>query len=405
MSVSWYIAKRYLLAQRRSRFLSFITSITILGISLGTSALIVTLSILDGFEREIKDKVIGFSSHIQVQGYQNLPLSNSQHSIELLKEKIPDIKSISPYAAREGMIRSKDHVDGIFLKGVNPNISFSNPSMHITEGSFLRGDQAGMPEIVIGRKLANRLDVNLSDKLVVFAVPRGDPQHLQPRAKQFVLVGIYESGMAEYDDIYAYTQLSEAQKLFQMGNEISGMDILVHDASRAQAIAKQVEEVLPYPHYARTVFQLYRNLFSWINLQQRLSPLLLSLIILVATVNIIGTVLMFVLDKAHAIGILKSMGASSNLIQRIFTLQGLIIALIGIGLGNVLAYAVCFIQLHFKIFSLSSEIYYMNTVPILLKLENFALVTGIAFILCFLTTVLPSRAAAKMDPMTILRFG
>ena len=403
MSPSWFIAKRYIQAHRKSGFLSFITTIAILGVMLGTAALIITLSVLDGFEREIKEKVINFTSHIEVRGFQNKPLSDYRQSIERVRKEIPGVNDISPFAAREGMIRSYDAVDGIFLKGIDPDNNVLNSHQHIIMGRTISSRHEGLAEIVIGKKLANRLSADIGAKLTVFALPRDSG--LQPRALQFQLVGIYESGMAEFDDIYAYTGLRDAQKLFQLGDDITGYDILVNDIAQVDKVSQQIQDLLGYPHYARTVFQLYRNLFSWVELQKKMSPILLSLIIIVATVNIIGTLLMFVLEKTHAIGILKSVGAGPKLISRIFRFHGLIIAVLGIGLGNILAYLLCYLQFRFKIISLPSDIYYMDAAPILIRPENFLLVTAIAFILCMLTTLLPSKAAAKLDSVTALRFG
>jgi len=403
LSPSWFIAKRYIQAQRRSGFLSFITTIAILGVMLGTAALIITLSVLDGFEREIKEKVISFTSHIEVRGFQNKPLSNYRQSLERVKKEIIGVKAISPFAARESMIRSKDAIDGIYLKGIDPLIDVLTSRQHIVVGKFIASAQNELPQVVIGKKLANRLNVEVGEKLVIFALPSDNG--LQPRAMQFQLVGIYESGMAEFDDIYAYTKIQDAQKLFQMGDDVSGYDVLVNDLNTVDMDAEQIQSMLGYPHYARTVFQLYRNLFSWVELQKKMSPILLSLIIIVATINIIGTLLMFVLEKTHAIGILKSLGAGPKLIQRIFRIQGLAISLVGIGLGNILAYVLCYLQLEFKIISLPSDIYYMDAAPILLLPQNFILVTVVAFVLCMLTTILPAKAAAKLDPVTALRFG
>ena len=402
MSIEYFIAKRYLRSEHRKGFLSFITNFAILGVMLGTAALIITLSILDGFEREIKTKVVDFTAHIQVQGYQNLPLENYTASMERVMKDVAGVQSISPFAAKEGMIRSRDGVDGIYLKGVDPQRDVVTPKYSLVEGRFLRGTDNAR-EIVIGKKLALRLSVHLGDKLAVFALPRG--QTTQPKVMQFQLVGIYESGMAEFDDIYAYTNLRDAQSLFQLGNNVSGYDVLVKDITHVDDIAKHIQDVLEYPHYARTVFQLYRNLFSWVELQKKMSPILLSLIIIVATINIIGTMLMFVLEKTRAIGVLKSLGASQKNIGKIFMLQGLGIATVGIALGNILAFAFCAVQMKFKLISLPSDIYYMNSVPIFMKPENFALVTAIAYVLCLLTVLLPSRAAARMNPVNALRFG
>ena len=375
---------------------------------LGTAALIITLSILDGFEHEIKEKVVGFTSHIVVQGFQNAPLTRYEQSIAKVMRDLPDVKAISPYAAKEGMIRSKEAVDGIFVKGIDVARDVLTPRQHLIKGSFLPAERgSGAAQLVVGNKLAMRLNIDVGDKVVVFALPSdASDRSRQPRAMQFQIAGLYESGMAEYDDVYAYTDLRDAQRLFQMGEDlVTGFDVLVNDINTVDATAKRLEEELGYPHYARSVFQLYRNLFSWVELQKKLSPLLLSLIIIVATVNIIGTLLMFVLEKTAAIGVLKSLGAGPKLIRNIFVLQGLAIAGTGIVLGNILAYSLCWIQLTFKLFSLPADIYYMNTVPILLKPENFLAVTFVTLILCFLTSLIPSKAAAKLDPLIAFRFG
>ncbi len=405
MSFSFFIAGRYLRSQRRDRFLSFITGFAILGVTLGTAALIITLSILDGFEREIREKVIGFTSHIDVIGFQNQPLHHYQETLGLVRVQIPGIRSISPYAAKEGMIRSKGGVDGIYVKGIDPASDGEASRQHVTEGKFLSVSGAALPELVVGGKLARRLNISVGGKVVVFALPFGRGTNLQPRAMQFTVVGIYESGMAEFDDIYAYTQLGNAQKLFQLGDDVSGYDVFITDLGRINEISTRLQEVLGYPYYSRTVFDVYRNLFSWVELQKKLSPILLSLIIIVATINIIGTLLMFVLDKTSAIAVLKSLGAAPSLIRRIFVIQGVVIAMIGVLLGNLLAYGFCESQLRFRYFSLPSDIYYMSSVPILMKPENFLLVTVVALVLCFLTTLLPARAAAGLKPVEAFRFG
>jgi lipoprotein-releasing system permease protein len=404
VSASWFIAQRYFRSQRRTRFLSFITTIAVTGVAMGTAALILTVSILDGFEREIKSKVIDFSAHIQIQGYQNGLLAHPAESMDRLAKEIPNVAAVAPFVAREGMVQSRDGVDGILLKGIAPGGSGFAPARYVREGEFLPGPAPTSARIVIGRKLAERLNARMGDRLVIYGLPRGELS-LQPRAKQFTVTGVYESGMSEYDDVFAYTDLAAAQDLFQTGTSVTGYDLLVKDLAAVEESAREAEELLGYPHYARSVFALYRNLFSWVELQKELSPLLLSLIIVVAMVNIIGTLLMFVLEKMKAIGILKSLGAGPALIRRIFVLQGLAIGAVGIAAGNLLALGLGWVQLEFRVFALPADIYYMNSVPVVLNPVNFLLVSAVAFALCLVTTLLPSRAAAKMDPVNSLRFG
>ncbi len=406
MSIPFYIARRYFKARRSSGFISFITAIAILGVALGTAALIITLSVLDGFENEIKSKVVGFTSHIEIQGFQNQPLTDVRSTIDRIRRAEPGIDQIMPYAAREGMIRSADGVDGIYLKGIEPGNFLRTSGNHLLMGMFPSPSDTGVHQIVLGRRLADRLNVSTGSSVVVFALPRqAVPAAAQPRAMQFRVVGIYESGMAEFDDVYAYTDLQSAQQLFQIVPNISGYDILVKNIAQVDTIAARLQTMLGYPHYVRTVFQLYRNLFSWVELQKKLSPILLSLIILVATVNIIGTLLMFVLEKIQAIAILISLGAGPSQIRRIFIVQGLIIAVIGVAAGNVLGFGLCWVQYTYHLISIPADVYYMNTVPILLRWQNFVLVSGTALLLCLLATLVPSRAAAKISPITAFRFG
>jgi len=395
-------------ASRRAGFASFITGFAILGVTIGTAAVIIALTILSGFEKEIKEKVFGFTSHVQVVGFQNQPLPEYRKSMQTLREKVPEITAIIPFVGKEAMIRAGDIVDGIFLRGIDPKLHDSaSPNRYMIKGRYIANSESPTPEIVIGKKLADKMNVSVGDKAVVFGLSSQgsrDRMVAQPRAMVVQIVGVFESGMAEYDDIYVYTSLEHAQKLFQLSDAVLGFEIFLHDRAQAPAVASKIQTLLGYPHYARTADQLYRNLFAWIELQKKPAPIVLGLIIIVAVVNIVGTMLMLVLEKTRDIGILKSMGASYQGIRKIFFMQGAIIGCIGVVMGNGLAYMLCWIQLTFAPFSLPSDIYFMNRVPILLQPENFFLVTAIALGLCWLASVIPSRTAAKLDPILALRF-
>jgi len=227
----------------------------------------------------------------------------------------------------------------------------------------------------------------------------------QPRVMQFRVAGIYESGMSEYDDTFAFTDLGSAQTLFQLVDAVSGIDLLLSTPDSAVAVAQGVQDLLGYPHYARTVFDSYRNLFSWIELQKKPIPIILGLIIIVATVNIIGTLLMMVLDKTREIGVLRAMGATRGGIMRIFLRQGLTVALIGTFLGNVFGFGLCYAQLNFRFFALPSDIYFMSAVPIQLRWEDFALVSVLSIGLSLLSSLLPARLAARLRPVNAIRFS
>jgi len=405
MSYVAFIAGRYLRSGRNNGFFSFITAIAVLGIMLGTATLIIALSVLGGFEKDITEKVVGFTSHVQIFGFQNQPLRNVSENAARIQKAFPVVTAVAPFVAREALIRSREGVDGILLKGVDPTHDNSTTRRYMVEGAYdLDREQGGLPKLVIGKRLAAKLSLDVGDKATVFGIGRLVEQG-QARVMQFRVVGTYESGMAEYDDVYAFTDLQDAQTLFQMGDAVSGYDLLLSSLDSASIVAEGVQDLLGYPHYGRTVFETYRNLFSWIDLQKKPVPIILGLIIIVATVNIIGTLLMMVLDKTREIGVLATMGASPWGITRIFVRQGMIIGVVGTILGNLLAFSLCYAQLTLRFFSLASDIYFMTSVPILLRPDYFLLVSSVTLVLCLLSSMLPARLAAKLKPVNAIRFS
>lgn len=403
--VEIFLAKRFLQSYRSSGFLSFIASFTILGIILGTAALIITLAILDGFEKEIKEKIISFNSHIQIQDFQKRPLKNPEQLIKKLEDSIAGISVVIPFLQQESIIRFREQTDGLLLKGTDLHAMENIFKRYLIEGSIVPGSNLRNEPIIIGKKLAERLDVRIGDNVVIFGLSQRMQESFQPRALRFSVIGIYESGMSEYDEIFGFTSLTANQRLFQLENAVNGYEIWVNDISNVDIIARRIQDFLGYPYYARTVFQSYRDIFEWVKLQKQLSPILLSLIVIVATVNIIGTILMYILEKTKAIGILKSMGAKRSTVRRIFMIQGITLAVVGIALGNILAYGLCWIQVKYKIFTIPSEIYLMSTVPVSLNIEHHLIVSIITFILCFFTTYLTSQSATRINPVSAIRFG
>lgn len=404
ISYTGFIASRYLKSRHNDGFISFITTIAITGVALGTAALIIALAVLGGFEKEITDKIVGFTSHVQVTGFQNAPLRNHAGNAALIEKEFPVVKAVAPFVAREALIRSSTNIDGILLKGVDPARDLSITPRYIVAGQYdLRRDPGSTAKLVIGKKLADRLAVGIGDRVAVFGMGRTfEPGQL--RVTQFRVTGLYESGMAEYDDIYAFTGLADAQTLFQMGDAVSGYDVDLWHADSAFSVAAAIQERLGYPHYAKTVFQNYRNIFAWIELQKQPVPIVLGLIIVVATVNIVGTLLMMVLSKTREIGVLRAMGARKRDIARIFLRQGFVIAFIGTSAGNLLAYGLCQAQLELQLLTLPSDIYFMASVPILIKWEYFIIVSAISITLCMLSSLVPARLAARVTPVAAIRF-
>ena len=292
------------------------------------------------------------------------------------------------------------------LIGINKNSKVPGVIKNIVEGSFDISDST-TKNIVIGKRLADKLYLKLNDRVTVFSLNKDEipsPQNL-PNIQKFKIAGIFESGMSKFDDAYAYISLKEAQELFGIGNNITGYDIKLSDISKIDSLTYYLADHMRYPHHVRNIFQIYRNIFTWIELQKEPIPIVLALIIIVAVFNIIGTLLMIVLEKTNEVGILKSIGATRKQVVTIFLFEGIFLGIVGIVAGNVLAYALMKIQLEFNIITLPSSVYFMSKVPLLILPDSFLLISIVTILLCILASTVPSFIASKIKPISALRFG
>lgn len=402
MQFPFFISKRYIFSKKDSRFVTFISSISIIGIALGVATLIIALSVLQGFEKTIVQKIVDFDSHIQITSYKNI-LPDYKLILPRIENLLPPSANIIPYASNLAIISSKNVQEGVNVKGIFPG-SPLNIKNNIVAGSF-NIDEANT--IVIGKKLADKLLVKAEDKITLFALNENQIPSAEnpPNILRLKITGIFESGMAEYDDLYTYVNINDAQELFGIGDNINGYDISVSDISKIDSLANTLSGSLRYPHTVRTIYSLHKNIFTWIQLQKEPIPIILGLIIIVAAFNIIGTLLMIVLEKTGAIGILKSLGASKRQITSVFIYQGIFLSAAGIILGNLLAIILMQIQIQYDVISLPSSVYFMSKVPFELSLQTFAGVSLITLILCMLTSVIPSYVASKINPISSLRFS
>lgn len=404
MNFKYFIAKRYLFSKKDSKFVSFITYISILGVSLGVATLIITVSILNGFEKEIKEKVAGLVSHIQISSFNNEGLKGYDTTIAFIKETIPGITGIGPFFQKEAVLRYKGTIEGVMVKAVPAGSEISNSRMKIVSGSSdLNPVDSTYSRILVGDKLANKLDIDTGSKVIVFGL-RGIPSPAnQPKIKQFYVSGIYETGLREYDDLLVYTDLHTVQRLFNADSTVTAIELSLGNVNDVDRVADILRNILRYPHYTRTMFQLYRELFTWVELQKAPTPIILGLIIIVATFNIIGTLLMLVLEKTQSIGVLKAVGCSNIKIMKIFIFDGLIIGITGIIIGNIIGLGLSLLELNFRFFKLPDQ-YYMKSVPILLEPEYIVFISLVTLSLVFLATLIPSYIASRFDPVKSIRF-
>ena len=405
MYLPLFISKKYTLSRKDSRFITFISSISILGIALGVATLIIALSILKGFANTLTTKIIDFDSHIEINSYQTI-LPDYHYVLPALEKKLnKSVLSINPFVSKLAIISSGKIKDGVNIKGIRPSDKWKGLQANLVEGNFELSDSS-LPTIIIGKKLANKLFAKIGSKVTLFGLNNDKIPSIDnpPNIERFIVSGIFESGMAQYDDLNAYVNLKSAQSLFGIGDNITGYDIRVKDISKIDSLSNYLANTMPYPNNVKSIYQLHRNIFTWIDLQKKPIPIILALIIIVAAFNIVGTLLMIVLEKTKSIGILKSMGAKRKQIILIFLYQGIFLAIIGIILGNILAYALSYLQLHFNIITIPSSVYMMSSVPILLSINTFILVSAITLILCILASVIPSFIASKIKPITAIRF-
>jgi len=412
MSYELFIARRYLRSKRKVKFISVITLFSVGGVFVGVAALIIVLAVMSGFESEVRTRIVGTTAHVNVLAFHDEGMKDYQDIFPVIEE-VDHVVAAAPFIYYKAAIRSPYRSDGILVRGIDPvlELRVTDLENNIVHGTLDLEPAAGqgpssLPGIILGASLAEALGATLDQRITLLSLR--DTQEMGtwmvPRAAQFRVTGIFETGMYEYDSALAYISISAAQKLFEMGDRVTGIQVKTDDLYRAGAVAKAIGERLGYPYYTIDWMHMNKNLFSWMTLEKWGMFVVLSLIVIVATFNIVSTLIMVVMEKTKDIGILKSMGAASGSIMRIFMFEGLLVGLVGTLLGCLGGFLICWAQETFHFFSLPAEIYFINTLPVEMKVLDFVKVATAAMTLCFLATVYPARKAAKLVPVDAIRY-
>jgi lipoprotein-releasing system permease protein len=295
------------------------------------------------------------------------------------------------------------------IQGVLPSDTMTLAFKKIIEGRAPTNDpKDSIPEIIVSKGSAKELQTAIGKNITVFRFIEGiqSREELLKNIARFRVVGIFETGMAEYDNNLAYTTLTAAQDLRKMTPlQVSGYRFLVDDLSRVKEICNELKLYLHYPYFVQSVYDIYPTIFGWIELQKKPIPLILGLIIIVAAFNVISTLLILVIEKTRQVGVLKSLGAADGSILSIFVSEGAYIAFLGIIFGNALAFIICWSQLHYHFFKLRSEIYFMSAVPISIEWQHYVIVSLIALAITITSALIPARIATKITPVKALKFG
>ena len=417
MKYEWFIGLRYLKAKRKQTFISIITVISIAGVMVGVMALIVVLAVMSGFEKTLKEKILGTQAHLHLLKATQEGLDQYQEVTKRIEET-KGVVSAAPFIISQVMLSSESNVFGVVLKGIDPDRvgRVTELANNLKSGRLedLKGGKEGDPPgIILGVELAKHLAVSLNDSIQVIS-PLGTvtPMGMMPKMKRFRVKGIFYSGMYEFDNTMAYVSLKSAQKFFSMGDRVTGIEIKTEDIYKVKEVGREIRRKMGFPFWTKDWMEMNRNLFSALRLEKIAMFIILVLIVLVAAFNIISTLIMVVMEKNKDIAILKSMGASSRSILKIFTIEGGVIGVVGTVLGTILGLGAAFnlekitdfVERLFGFKILSSDVYYIDKLPSQVNPLDVIFIVLTAILISLLATLYPSWRASKLDPAEALRY-
>lgn len=414
MSFEWFVSLRYLRARRKQTFISIITFISIAGVMVGVTALIVVLAVMTGFGEDLKSKILGLNAHAIVQKHGE-NISNPE-AVQKRIEKLDGVLGTTPFVYSEAMISSLNGASGIILRGIDTRSSrkvidldkcIVKGSLEELERGSAEGSGSGSipPGLIVGKELARSLGLFQGD-IVQILTPAAlnTPLGVMPSVKRFRVVGVFESGMFEYDFKWAFISLKSAQEVLGLGRDVTGIEVKVADVYKADQVATAIDKDLGFPYRTRDWMQLNRTLFSALKLEKVVMFVILALIVLVAAFNIASTLIMVVMEKNRDIAILKSMGATRKSIMKIFVLEGVIVGLAGTVLGIIGALFLTGLLKRYEFIKLPSDVYYISTLPVRVETLDVVLVSLAAVLISFLATLYPSWQASKLEPASALRY-
>jgi len=414
-------------SRKRSAFVSLITVISIAGVAVGVTALCVVLSVMSGFEDDLKDKILGTNAHLVVLKF-GTDFTGSADIAEKIRP-LKNIKGASPFILNEGMVSSETNISALLIKGIVPdsassaidigkyidagNLDFLDDPSKVPlrrntsdlPGEVIPAHEPKIPGIIIGRELQKMLKVVPGDVVSIFS-PLGElgPSGPIPKMRHFKVVGCFYSGMYEYDAKFVYISLKEAQNFFSMGESVTGIEVRVSDIDRVRAVSDEIKAVTGgYPYRVRTWMDMNKNLFAAIKLEKIVMFVILTFIVLVASFNIVSALIMVVLERAKEIAILKSMGATNGTVMRVFMIEGVLIGVVGTAIGLLAGWLLCLFTANYH-FQLDPEVYYIASLPVKMDPVEFAMVATSAILISFLATLYPSLQAAKLRPVEGLRY-
>ncbi len=401
--LEFFIALRYLQGKRKTAFISTITYISFIGITLGVAVLVIVMSVMNGFETEVRTRFISNDSHIRVRSFNDRPFVYDSDLINMLSSDSL-IAGHSPFVESYGMIKG-DYTEGALVRGVDKgtisSISLLNDQMIAGELDF-ENSKSGLPGIILGKGMADKTASIIGNELFIIS-PAISSTFSQPPVMKFEVTGIFETGLAEVDGGLAYISLESAQRLFKMPDKVNGVYVVLNSIEDTDKVKIRLNEELEYPKNAVSWKDMHKNLYAWMEIEKMMMGTILSLIVIIAAFNILSSLIMIVMEKKQEVGILLAMGATKSSIMRIFMIQGMIIGVLGTVFGIIIGLIVSLIQLKYKLVSLPGDIYFINAMPIKINVNDIIIVGSVSLVLTFLSTIYPSRQAGRLAPAQIIR--
>ena len=405
MSFELFVALRYLRAKRKGMFAVVTTSIGVAGVTVGVAALITTLSVMNGFQTDIQRKIVGAQAHISIYGASS-PADLAE--LTATAKEDPDVAAAAPFVLGQAILTHGSRSIGLVLKGLDPAREFSvnDLARKLVNGSWDGLGSGKTPGIVLGVELADRMDVEVGSEVVLVSPQSvATPLGPLPKMQRFKVIGLLKTGYYEYDNGTAWTDFGAASKFLGAETGATGVGLRLKSLNSADAAARRLRTALGFRRVVRTYAQNNATLFAALKLEKTVMFIILTLITLVASLNIASTQILRTAEKTRDIGLLKAMGAHARMIERIFLVEGILIGSSGVAAGMALGFLLSWIIATFKIVELPSDIYYLSRVPVDVRPGDVAAVALMGLTLTILATIYPARRAAKSDPVEAIHYG